>query len=362
MSRKNGEMIVIRPEYVPLPEKPERMTRLELDEYISARSDRKKRNVTKYFDELYDNLLTEPSWRGKRLVVRDPLEYGVSGSPQLGRRVDCLKLYNTGPVYGEIKVTSFQNAKFWCSPKQFLRLWQLLEDRLMEGDELPAANYGFIRYGVHIDGEKGYDCQLHECERSGKKVSGERHSCDNRCLTKNLVHKTTDLTIVPINFVLACFMSDRFRKTGTMNQETSRADIDVQDYFWLKGKISTALQGTGFRKPVQSMEQFFGDSISSRTYDVLGLRNLRIVRGSSPENIYCLPSGIFSYPYKVKPFSVVRLEADESSQRGWNGNFQYYGRDILKFCLGINDLDEAVFEPSFFDEGLISVGERGVPF
>jgi len=344
MSKKNGEPIIINPEYETLAST-QVENKYERAEAISERSGQKGKNVARYFDTIYDAVRTNPVWRGERLHVEDPSSYGMSDVP-FTHSPDSLKLYESGPVYGEVKTTGFQNAKFWCSPKQFLRHWQLVEKRLDGGDKLPVLDYGFFRYGFLIPGTTRYDQKLHECNQSGKKVDGEKHNCDNRCLTTNLINKTVDLTILPINVLLAAFMSNKFAKRGTMDQTTSQGANNVQDYFWPKGKLSTQLQKTGKRK-VTSMEELFGDSISSEAYDVLSLRNLNIVREDSPDNLFCLLKGITGFPYKVKQFPIVRVERDESVEREWVERFQYHGRDILKFSLGITDLEEALHEEDF---------------
>ena len=360
-------MVLIRPKYHTLPDKKDRMSAFELAEYVNLRGNIKSKNVGIYYKALYDSLRTTPLWRGRRLKIRNPEEYGMvdNGLSEFQFNPDCLSLFETGPVYGEVKASGFQNAKFWCSPVQFLRYWQLLEDRIREfGDDIPNLNYGFFRYGFFIPGIPGvraYDCKLHECEKSGKKINGEKHLCDNRCLTTNLINKTHDLTIIPINLLIAIFMSEKFQKQGRMNQLSSQFSWDHQDYSWVKGKLCTSLHGARNVKQVSSIRGLLGNSILPKTYEVLGLDRLRIVR-ESVSGIFCLPHGISGFPYKIRDFPVVRIEMSEKDEREWIKNFRNYGRDILRFSLGIANLEGILEEPDSFEGMNVNSSGNKVPF
>lgn len=350
---KNGDMVVIRPTYEPLPEKKEVMTKLELEQYITKRANDKGKNVAAFYDALFDVIRTDPTWRGDRVQISDPSYYGMKQDNGFGFNPDSLKVYRSGPVYGEVKVSAFRNAKFWCSPKQFLKYWAQLEDMNEMGEKMPFLNYGLFRYGSRDD------YKIHECEYSGKTKNKSKHICDNKCLTSNLATKTRELTIIPINLMLALFMSNKFRKNGKMDQSSSRISLENQDYFWLKGTLASTLHNNN-GSTVKSVEELIDGSVSPATYDLLGLKDINISRERS-NGVYCLPVGMNGFHYKVKEFPIVRLEMSKESEKKWAENFRDYGRDILRYCFGIQNLEDAIKELPFGDEEIIT--ENGeIPF
>ncbi|MBD3253366.1 hypothetical protein GF386_06540 [Candidatus Pacearchaeota archaeon] len=342
---KNGEIPLIRPKFLALPEKPESMSRDELEDYIRRRKNDKGKNTAIFYEALYDVLRTDPRWRGRRLKVRNPEEYGVfADSPlPLNHSSDSLKLYGSGPVYGEVKTTALRHSEGWCSPKQLARYWLRMEARIEEGDKIPGIQYGLFRYGTHDD----YD--MHKCDRYGKRVNKKRHICDDRCLTRNLTKKTRDLTVIPLNLLIALFMSDKFGRAVIVNQTNSRQGESSVPYFRLFGSTCSYFHGNPRTKPVESVEELLGDSISPATYGVLCLRDMNIVREQSGP-VHCLPESFSGNPYLIPNFPVVRVEMTRTNEEKWIENFRRYGRELLQHSLHLMDLESVAAELIGFDE------------
>ena len=82
-------------------------------------------------------------------------------------------------------------------------------------------------------------CDILTLTHDGRQIlldsNDKKHICDHDCLTKNIESQTMDLTILPLNLVLALFLSENYQTNVPMNQKTSQSSLDVQTYYFLKG-------------------------------------------------------------------------------------------------------------------------------
>lgn len=308
-------------EYEPMPEKPK--SRFGIEKYIWDRARAKKQNVTNYYHALIQSIRTGPCYKGQELAVQEPEEFGVGTSTF---SPDVLKLYKTGPEYNEVKSAQWRRGEIQCAKNQLLRYYKLLMERLELGDELPAVNYVFLRYGTYKDYE------LHHCDKEGKNQGNGNHRCDNKCLTKNLTSKKLEVSVIPLNLLLAIFSLSRFHRIKEMDHTTSTGR-NQESYILLARKVFSAFQGHSRKPPIKNLEELLQDSVNPELKQILMIDKLKIKRSNSPEDFTCSPLGL-NTDYKISQFPIVRFEMNKNAEKQWLDNFHRYNGELLYRCAG----------------------------
>ena len=285
-----------------------KITRLYTDHY-NARLVVAKANIASYYSALYQEIF---GGEVLRKFKTEKEEYHIGdGQEQRNFHPDHIRYFDGTKVFCEIKAVSDRNSKPWCSSTQLENYFHDLLTDAFETMFTPELEYAFFRYRHRGDHEE------------------KTSVLSNRGLARKLARDTKDLLIVPANLL---FLMALASKDCWINQESNKGPDEAR-YWKIYGHLITRLHQED--NPILNIaSEVEADNIASGVEadgDLakdLCLRDIRVIRGQSPGDIYCRNRS-------VRPFHITRYY---NSTDCWQKYLKEHHERLLTERLGIRDL------------------------
>lgn len=285
-------------------------------------------NVSSFYIHLYQAME-----RG-RIHVYSPQDFRkiLEGSNGTGFHPDVIKQSRHGMMFTEIKASAFRN-KVKSSSNQLKRYSIALLDRLREeGEELPWVEYAFFRYGSW-DSYKTYAGDAKKCREK-----------DHRSLITRLSDETKDLTIVPLNLLIAIFSSPDFHVRENMNQATSNAFLYGGRQY--QGQLNVyGGRFSDIHRKVKNVQDLISRLMERTRIDHpewLCLDELEIQKSELGEDYSCQSSDNEDSPFYIKreitPFPIIRFRMNKDAKKKFLANYQRHFARMFEQWVRIGDL------------------------
>jgi len=292
----------------------------ELEKYKRTRTAISSYNTATFYTLLFQLLekggISNPSKKDLKVF----LEGGSKNHKSDSKLID-----GDGEHRAEIKAAAFRN-KHKCAKDQFKNYCLKLLNRLKEGDKLPSVNYAFFRYGHWSDYKLYPDL--------GKSGQEKNHGS----LLERFCYETRDLTIVPLNLLIAFLSSIEFFKAASMNQTSSRFSRKSVDQFHLYGgRLSELHNGQVMKELLDGLkDEDFSYMTNPEWLELDSLRLRKYSLDDLPDNFYCRERGKRKR-YEIKPFSITRFDMSKAAEKRWLKSFKEHYEEIATEWLGIEE-------------------------
>jgi len=303
----------------------------ELKEYRSKRPVIAGYNAASFYTTLYQ-LMKGGAIKDPKTIKGEVLNGNVRKFAPDVTRKSRLGTHDT-----EIKACSARSKH--KLPKDQLRdyCWRLLK-KLEQGEKRPSVDYTLFRYGSRDD-YKPY-------EGLGKPGQEKNHST----LLKRLSQETTELTIIPLNVLIAMVATDHFHRLDVMDQSKSNySRKDVNQICIYGGKLSALRKG-------QTEEELINLLTDDWSYvdhpNWLQLNQLKIKRYTLkdlPETFTCRQKGR-GKRYPLVSFPITQIKINPEAEIKWLQSFRRNYKKILQEWIGIEKIKPSrtlELEPDF---------------